>query len=215
MPDKPPSPNKILFWTDKRPLAPDLETQITCAIAEIGMAGVQVVGSLGFIGFLLLFRAGVSEVFSSAQSVYGTLLMILASVLSLMTVTGTQEWFARSDFQSGIPTDRTRLSRILFVIAVTALASFTVSLILFVLDLGEHSDLYLAELAGLHTVCALASYGGSIIVRARWILELRKEQGHGLAHGNDGDETTASQPASDPSRRMWRRGLRAPLRRLP
>jgi len=195
MSDRHTGPQKILFWTDKRPIAPDLEIKITCAIAEIGMAGVQVVGSLGFIGFLLLFRAGVSEVFSSAQSVYGTLLMILASVLSLMTVTGTQEWFARSDFQSGIPTDRTRLSRILFVIAITALAGFTVSIILVGLDLGEQSDLYLAELAGLHTVCVLASYGSSIIVRARWVLQLRAEQGHGLAHGNDGDETTASQPA--------------------
>ena len=194
MSDRHTGPQKILFWTDKRPIAPDLEIKITCAIAEIGMAGVQVVGSLTFIGFLLLFRAGVSEVFSSAQSMYGALLMILASVLSLMTVTGTQEWFARSDFQSGIPTDRTRLSRILFVIAITALAGSTVSLILSVLDLGEHSDLYLAELAGLHTVCALASYGSSIIVRARWILELRVKQGHKLPLGND-DETNGSRPA--------------------
>lgn len=186
---------KFLFWTDKRPIAPDVETKITCAIAEIGVAAAQVVSSLMFIGFLLLIRAGESEDFSSAQFMYGSLLMILASVLSLMTVTGTQEWFARSDFQSGIPTDRTRLSRILFVIAITALAGFTVSLILSVLDLGEHGDLYLAELAGLHTVCALASYGSSIIVKARWILQLRAEQGHGLAHGNDGDETTKSRPA--------------------
>ncbi len=186
---------KILFWTDKRPIAPDVETKITCAIAEIGMAGNQVVGSLALIGFLLLFRAGESEDFSSAQFMYGSLLMILASVLSLMTVTGTQEWFARSDFQSGIPTDRTRLSRILFVIAITALAGFTVSLLLVGLDLDEQRDLYLAELAGLYTVCALASCGSSIIVRARWILELRVKQGHKLPLGNDDDETNGSRPA--------------------
>jgi len=186
---------KILFWTDKRPIAPDVETRITCAIAEIGMAGNQVVGSLAFIGFLLLIRAGESEDFSSAQFMYGSLLMILASVLSLMTMTGTQEWFARSVFQSGIPTDRTRLSRILFVIAITALAGFTVSLLLVGLDLDEQRDLYLAELAGLYATCALASYGSSIIVRARWILELRVKQGHKLQLGNDDDETNGSRPA--------------------
>ena len=186
---------KILFWTDKRPIAPDVETKITCAIAEIGMAGNQVVGSLAFIGFLLLIRAGESEDFSSAQFMYGSLLMILASVLSLMTMTGTQEWFARSVFQSGIPTDRTRLSRILFVIAITALAGFTVSLLLVGLDLDEQRDLYLAELAGLYATCALASYGSSIIVRARWILELRVKQGHKLQLGNDDDETNGSRPA--------------------
>jgi hypothetical protein len=186
---------KILFWTDKRPIAPDVETKITCTIAEIGMTGVQVVGSLMLIGFLLLIRAGESEDFSVAQSMSGPFLIMLAVVLGLLTGTRAQEWFPRSTFQSGIPTDRTRLSRILFVIAITALAGFTVSLLLIGLDLGEQSDLYLAELAGLHTVCALASYGSSIIVRARWILELRAEQGHGLAHGNDGDESTASQPA--------------------
>ncbi len=185
---------KILFWTDKRPLAPDVETRITCAIAEIGMAGVQAVVSLMSIGCLLFILSQESEdLFTQANS--GPLLAILASVIAHVTVNGTEEWFARSDFQSGIPTDRTRLSRILFVIAMSAIAGCMVSLLLFVLDFGERSDLYLAELVGLQAVCALASYGSSIIVRARWILELRKEQGHGLAHGNDGDETTASQPA--------------------
>ena len=186
---------KILFWTDKRPVAPDVETKITCAIAEIGMAAAQVVSSLTFIGFLFLIRAGESEDFSVAQSMSGPFLIMLALVLGFLTGTHTLEWLPRSTFQSGIPTDRTRVSRILFVIAITALAGFTVSLLLIGLDLGEQSDLYLAELAGLHTVCALASYGSSIIVRARWVLQLRSEQGHGLAHGNDGDETTASQPA--------------------
>ena len=186
---------RFLFWTDKRPIAPDVETKITCAIAEIEMVGNQVVGSLGLIGFLLLFRAGESEDLSVAQSWSGPLLMMLASVLSLMTVTGTQDWFARSVFQSGIPTDRTRLSRFLFVIAIFALAGCTVSLILSVLDLGEHSDLYLAELVGLYTVCALASCGSSIIVKTRWILELRVKQGHKLPLGNDDDETNGSRPA--------------------
>ena len=186
---------RFLFWTDKRPIAPDVETKITCAIAEIEMAGNQVVGSLGLIGFLLLFRAGESEDLSVAQSWSGPLLMMLASVLSLMTVTGTQDWFARSVFQSGIPTDRTRLSRILFVIAISALACLMVNVVLGVLNRAERSDLYLAELAGLYTVCALASYGSSIIVRARWILELRVEQGHKLPLGNDDDETNGSRPA--------------------
>ncbi len=180
---------RFLFWTDKRPIAPDVETKITCAIAEIGMTGAQVVGSLMLIGFPLLIRAGESEDFSVAQSMAGPLLIMLALVLGFLTGTRAQEWFPRSTFQSGIPTDRTRLSRILFVIAITALAGFTVSLLLIGLDLGEQSDLYLAELAGLHTVCALGSYGSSIIVRARWILQLRAEQGHGLDHGNDGEDT--------------------------
>lgn len=186
---------KFLFWTDKRPIAPDVETKITCAIAEIGVAAAQVVSSLTFIGFLFLIRAGETEDFSLARSMFGPLLMMLAVGLVFVSVTGADKWYPRSVFQSGIPTDRTRLSRILFVIAMAALAGFTVSPILFVLDLGERTHLYLAELAGLYTVCALASYGSSIIVRARWILELRVEQGHKLPLGNDGDETTASRPA--------------------
>ena len=184
---------KFLFRTDKRPIAPDAETKITCAISEIGIAGVQVVSSLMFIGFLLLIRAGESEDFSFAQAMSGPLLMVLPSIFLLAT--GAHAGFPRSAFQSGVPTDQTRLSRILLVIAMAALAGFVASLSFWILNLAERSDLYLAELAGLYTVCALASYGSSIIVRARWILELRAEQGHKLLLGNDEDETTASQPA--------------------
>jgi len=186
---------KILFWTDKRPLAPDLDTKITCAIAEIGVAAVQVVSSLMFIGYLLLIRAGESEDFSIVRSMSGPLLMMLASGLMLVTVTRTHEWFPRSVFQSGIPSDQTRLSRILLVIAMSALAGFMMCLVLSMLNRAEPSDLYLAELAGLCATCALASYGSSIIVRARWVLQLRAEQGHKLPLSNDSDETTASQPA--------------------
>ena len=35
MSDEHPGQQKFLFWTDKRPIAPDLETKITCAIAEV------------------------------------------------------------------------------------------------------------------------------------------------------------------------------------
>lgn len=195
MSDKRPSQQKVSFRTDERPIAPDAETKITCAISEIGIAGVQVVSSLMFIGFLLLIRAGESEDFSVAQSMSGPLLMMLASGLMLMTVTRTHEWFPPSAFQSGVPTDQTRLSRILLVIAMAALAGLMANLVFLVLNLAERGDLYLAELAGLYATCALASYGSSIIVRARWILELRAEQGHKLPLGNDEDETTASQPA--------------------
>lgn len=184
---------KFLFWTDKRPIAPDTETKITCAISEIGMDGVQVVSSLMSIGFLLLIRAGESEDFSFAQSMSGALLMVLPSIFLLAT--GAHEWFPRSAFQSGVPTDQTRLSRILLVISMAAFAGFMASLSSWMLNLAERSDLYLAELVGLYTTCALASYGSSIIVRARWILELRAEQGHKLPLGNDEDETNGSQPA--------------------
>ena len=184
---------KFLFWTDKRPIAPDTETKITCAISEIGMAGVQVLCNLVFIGLLLQVQALDLEDHTVAPSVFGPLLMPLASIFFFLT--GAHAGFPRSAFQSGVPTDQTRLSRILLVIAMAAFGGFMVSLSFWVLNLAERSDLYLAELAGLYTVCALASYGSSIIVRACWILELRAEQGHKLPLGNDEDETTASQPA--------------------
>ena len=186
---------KFLFWTDKRPIAPDAETKITCAIAEIGVAAAQVVNSLTFIGFLFLIRAGDSEDFSLVRSMLGPLLMMLATGLMLVCVSGADEWFPRSVFQSGIPSDQTRLSRILLVIAMSALACLMVNVVLLVLNRAEQEGLYLAELAGLYATCALASYGSSIIVRARWILELRVKQGHKLQLGNDDDETNGSRPA--------------------
>ena len=186
---------KFLFWTDKRPIAPDVETKITCAIAEIGVAAAQVVNSLTFIGFLFLIRAGETEDFSLARSMFGPLLMTLAVGLVFVSVTGADKWFPRSVFQSGIPSDQTRLSRILLVIAMSALACLMVNVVLLVLNRAEQEDLYLAELAGLYATCALASYGSSIIVRARWILELRVKQGHKLQLGNDDDETNGSRPA--------------------
>ncbi|MFM1977169.1 MAG: hypothetical protein RL145_2015 [Pseudomonadota bacterium] len=195
MSDKHPSPNKSLFWTDKRPLAPDVETRISCAISEIGMAGVQVVSSLMFIGFLLLIRAGESEDFSVARSMSGPLLMMLATVLMLVSVTGAHEWFPRSVFQSGIPSYQTRLSRILLVIAMAALAGLMVNVVLGVLNHAERSDLYLAELAGLYATCALASYGSSILVRARWILDLRAEQGYKLPLDTDGEDAKGARTA--------------------
>lgn len=193
MSDKHPSPNKILFRTDERPLAPDVETRISCAISEIGIAGVQVVSSLMFIGFLLLIRAGEAEDISVAQSIFGPLLSVFASILLL--VTGAHEWFPRSVFQSGVPTDQTRLSRILLVIAMAALAGLMVNLVLLMLNMAERSDLYFAELAGLYATCALASYGSSILVRARWILELRAEQGHKLPLDTDGEDAKGARTA--------------------
>ena len=193
MSDKHPSPNKSLFRTDERPLAPDVETRISCAISEIGIAGVQVVSSLMFIGFLLLIRAGEAEDISVAQSIFGPLLSVFASILLL--VTGAHEWFPRSVFQSGVPTDQTRLSRILLVIAMAALAGLMVNLVLLMLNMAERSDLYFAELAGLYATCALASYGSSILVRARWILELRAEQGHKLPLDTDGEDAKGARTA--------------------
>ncbi len=55
MSNKHPGPQKILFWTDKRPLAPDVETRITCAIAEAIGAIAGMASFLMFVSFIYQF----------------------------------------------------------------------------------------------------------------------------------------------------------------
>lgn len=193
---------KFLFWTDKRPIAPDVETRTTCAISEIGMGAFQVLASLGFIGFMLQLQPELSSAdYPVFQSLFGPALIMLA--IGLMLVIGTHEGFLatrgrirRPVFQSGIPAKRTRLSNILIWVAACALVGIAVSLLLLILDRVELSDVYLPELVGLHSVCALAGYALSVIARVRWLLELRGEQGHVLPLDTDGEDTNrGSQPA--------------------
>jgi hypothetical protein len=125
MSDEHPGQQKFLFWTDKRLIAPDLETKITCAIAEVMQeAGNAAVVLLQFGTWYFLLGAGSGAIWDEPASAYTHMAIIL--LLCVMAVIGRHQ-IPRSNgqplaFRSGIPEARTRFSR--FLTKFTAILVF-------------------------------------------------------------------------------------------
>ena len=188
---------KILFWTDTRPLAPDVETRITCAIAEMGQRAYNVLGTSLAVGiiFQILPGRGIESSLEGSSFDYfshaliGIILLILANFLVIFigTPLGDRGDLRNPTYQSGIPQQRTRLSRALLVVSMLILICFMIYMIASMINHTRFQDSNIAELVGLYIVLGISSQGAAVIERVRWILELRAQQGHVLAFGAEGE----------------------------
>ena len=187
MSDKHPSPNKILFWTDKRPLAPDVETRITCAIAEAMSAIMGVLAQLILV--YVLYASGVNRLGDSYAGMNFddlAILLLLAIVILNLSVGNYLSKLGRGQdlaWQSGIPQARTRTSRCIRLIVYSSLALFMPALIL---DLAkvDFIDGFLTrhslEIFAFMIVFGISANVSLAHERLAWVVDLRKQQGHAL-----------------------------------
>jgi hypothetical protein len=187
MSDKHPGPQKILFWTDKRPLAPDVETRITCAIAEAIGAIAGMAAFLMFIAFI--YQSGVrrQNISSTSLETSDFSIVFVFVAVALMIVIGNN--LAKRTggqnvlLQSGIPPVRTRVSRLIKIVSYASLAVFPLALSY---DLaggrfrGGVVDAYFVEIFVLVAIFGLASGISAAQERLSWVLDLRAQQGHAI-----------------------------------
>ncbi|MCA3694407.1 hypothetical protein [Aquidulcibacter sp.] len=194
MSDKHPSPNQILFWTDKRPLAPDVETRISCAIAEaIG----TIAAMASFLVFIcLIYHFGVwRQDFSGADIKAEISLAMMFVAVALIYAIGNN--LAKRTggrnvlFQSGIPLARTRVSRFIKMMFHATLAVFLLALV-YSYVVGQHRggifDTYSVEMMVFAAILGLAAGIAAAQERLGWVLDLRAQQGHHLALEADSDD---------------------------
>jgi len=184
MSDKHPSPNKILFWTDKRPLAPDAETRISCAIAEAIGAIAGMTSFLVCICFIYQFGAWRQD-FSGAdlKAEFSIAMMFVAVALiyaignNLAKRTGGRKVL----LQSGIPLARTRVSRAIKLMFHATLAVF-LSALVYTFAVGRIRggifDVYSVEIVVFAAIFGLASGISAAQEKLSWVLDLRGQQGH-------------------------------------
>ena len=183
MSDKHPSPNQILFWTDKRPIAPDVETKITCAIAE-----ARADASLSALVLILIglpyFVNESSNVAFFSNPIYPLVTVAVFVIYGLGAVVASQN-LPKSNgqnlaFRSGIPGSKTRLSGlILWVWMILAFAYFGA--------LMAHSlgSVWPKPLINNQVMVMAMGVAVAVLYSARrvqelllWVLELRAQQGH-------------------------------------
>ena len=123
-------------------------------------------------------------------SLFGNSLYLIAVALILLigSPIRSKSDFDKPTYQSGIPQQRTQISRALFLAVLLLITCFMACLVLFLIDYARFKNIYFAELLGLTVVFAIGSHGAAVIERVRWVLELRAEQGHVLAFGEEGEE---------------------------
>ena len=178
---------QILFWTDKRPLAPDVETRITCAIAEAIGAIAGMTAFLMFIGFIYQFGVRRQNLSSTSLETSDFSLAIVFVAVALMIVIGNnlaKRTGGRNVFlQSGIPSARTRVSSLIKIIFYASLAVFPLAVSY---DLaggrfrGGVADVYSVEIFVLVAIFGLASGISAAQERLSWVLDLRAQQGHAI-----------------------------------
>ncbi|GIU67425.1 hypothetical protein [Candidatus Phycosocius spiralis] len=175
-----------------------METRITCAIAELGQRAYRMLTvsiAVGIIFQILPGRGIDSSLEGSSfnyfsHAPFGPILLILANFLVIFigTPLGDRDDLRNPTYQSGIPQRRTRLSRALLVVSMLILISFMVYMVTSMINHTRFQDSHIAELVGFYIVFAISSHGAAVIERVRWVLELRAEQGHVLAFGEEGEE---------------------------
>ncbi len=179
-------------------MAPDVETRITCAIAEIGQRAYNALGISLFVGVIFMVAPGRGVQTSGETSSFEYLLyslfsnrlhLLAVSLILLMRspIHGKSD-FDKPTYQSGIPQQLTQISRALFLAVLLLVTCFLVCLVLFLIEYACFKNIYFAELLGLIIVFAISSHAAAVIERVRWVLELRAEQGHVLDFGEEGEE---------------------------
>lgn len=185
MSDKHPGPQKILFWTDKRPLAPDVETRITCAIAEARADASESALVLLFIGLPYFLNESTSVAFFS-NPIY-PLATAAVFVIYLLAAMISSQNLPKSNgqnlaFRSGIPKSKTKLSRVIFWFWMILVFSYFGALIAH--SLGSVWPKPLINNPGMAMTMGIAV---SVLYSARrvqelllWVLDLRAQQGHAI-----------------------------------
>ena len=179
---------KFLFWTDKRPLAPDLETRITCALAEAISAIVGNSALMMLVYFIYKFSA-------ERQSINGPIpasffdfpLVLLVLILVLTIALGNYNikrgWGENVAFQSGIPLARTRVSRWICILLCPVMV-LGAGAFIFDMFSGNGRDgffgSYSVEFLVLVLIFGLSGGIATAQERLSWVLDLRAQQGHAI-----------------------------------
>ncbi|MCZ8207232.1 MAG: hypothetical protein ACK5XZ_14375 [Hyphomonadaceae bacterium] len=186
MSDKHPGPQKILFWTDKRPLAPDVETRITCAIAEARADASLSALVLILIGLPYFVNENSNVAFFS-NPIYPLATVAVIVIYLLGAVVVASQNLPKSNgqnlsFRSGIPESRTRLSRLLFWVWMILAFSYLGALI-------AHSlgSVWPKPLINNQVMVMAMGIAVPVLYSARrvqelllWVLDLRAQQGHAI-----------------------------------
>lgn len=185
MSDRHTDPQKILFWTDKRPIAPDVETRITCAIAEARADASESALVLLFIGLPYFLNESTSVAFFS-NPIY-PLATAAVFVIYLLAAMISSQNLPKSNgqnlaFRSGIPRSKTKLSRVIFWFWMILVFSYFGALIAH--SLGSVWPKPLINNPGMAMTMGIAV---SVLYSARrvqelllWVLDLRAQQGHAI-----------------------------------
>ncbi|WP_395631470.1 hypothetical protein [Aquidulcibacter sp.] len=185
MSDRHTGPQKILFWTDKRPIAPDVETKITCALAEARVDASESALVLLFIGLPYFLNESTSVAFFS-NPIYPFATAAVFVIYMLAAVISSQN-LPKSNgqnlaFRSGIPESKTKLSRVIFWFWMILVFSYLGALIAH--SLGSVWPKPLINNQGMAMTMGIAV---SVLYSARrvqelllWILDLRAQQGHAI-----------------------------------
>ncbi|AMS29593.1 MAG TPA: hypothetical protein DIU09_00070 [Hyphomonadaceae bacterium] len=168
---------KILFWTDKRPIAPDLETKITCAIAEAAQA---ILGTLSALAINFILYNMTNE---GANSGFGFLFIVFSIALFFMirNPIGKRGGLYSLAYQSGIPLKRTRLSRGLIVLLGLIVSGILVALFFVIFPVpggSNYLSIYQVEFLSIMMTVQIAYGAASSLEHLGWILDLRAQQGH-------------------------------------
>lgn len=184
MSDKHPSPNKILFWTDKRPLAPDVETRISCAIAEAIGAIAAMTSFLVFICLIHNFgvwRQDLSGADLGAEFAIAMMFVVVALIYAIGNSLAKRTGGRNVLLQSGIPLARTRVSRFIKLMFHATLAVFLLALV-YTFAVGRIRggifDVYSVEIMVFAAIFGIASGISAAQERLSWVLDLRAQQGH-------------------------------------
>jgi hypothetical protein len=186
MSDRHTDPQKILFWTDKRPIAPDVETRITCAIAEASLiAGYAAAFLLQFGTMFLLVGVGSTTNWDEPISAYTHIAMI--AFLGAAAVVSRHQ-IPKSNgqplaFRSGIPETRTGVSHFLMIVTSIVFAVWFGGLLANLVGYLQFFDFSENTLSvfGVLFVLSILQDGRRVQELLLWVLDLRAEQGHVIA----------------------------------
>jgi hypothetical protein len=182
LPDYQPLTFRKIFIPAKRPIAPDVETKITCAIAEARADASLSALVLIFIGLPYFVNESTNVAFFS-NPIYPFVTVAIFVIYLLGAVVASQN-LPKSNgqnlaFRSGIPESKTRLSRLILWLWMILAFSYFGALIAHSLGSVWPKPLINNQVMAMAMCVAV-----SVLYSARrvqelllWILDLRAEQG--------------------------------------
>ncbi|MCA3696143.1 hypothetical protein [Aquidulcibacter sp.] len=185
LPDYQPLTFQKIFIPAKRPVAPDVETKITCAIAEARADASFSALVLILIGLPYFVNESTDVAFFS-NPIY-PLVTVAVFVIYLLAAVVASQNLPKSNgqnlaFRSGIPESKTRLSRFIFWVWMTLAISYSGALM-------AHSlgSVWPKPLVNNQVMVMALGIACSVLYSARrvqelllWVLDLRAEQGRAI-----------------------------------
>ncbi len=183
LPDYQPLTFRKIFIPAKRPIAPDVETKITCAIAE-ARADASLSALVLILVGLPYFVNESSDVAFFSNPIYPFVTVAIFVIYLLGAVVASQNLPKSTGqnlaFRSGIPESKTRLSRLIFWVWMILAFSYFGALIAHSLGSVWPKPLINNQVMAM-AMCAAVS----VLYSARrvqelllWVLDLRAQQGH-------------------------------------